>query len=187
MIFDIFAGILIIFSVFDGLKKGAINTIFDLTKILASIILVPKFLPYTNSILSRYNLHIILIYIITFFIILIILSAVAYLIKSIVNIVNIGILDKLLGAVIGLLQAIVILLVLLVSMLYAQDYIDGVKANLETSYTAYYLSLGTRQFNNLFPENIKEKLEDFYFKNKKIELTNEILKTIKKESVDETD
>lgn len=179
MIFDIIAIAITVLLLLRGLKKGAVNTVFDLTKILLSIFLIPT----TYKILEKYlNKHNILIsYLVCFIIILIVLSIIVYLIKSFINIINLGFVDNIVGAIIGFIESIFINIIILVILLFVKDYSDNAKNILSTSYVAYYLSLSTSRFNEFFPKKIYEKLDEFYFENKKTEVKQDVINKIKEE------
>ncbi|VWL85156.1 CvpA family protein [Oceanivirga miroungae] len=178
MILDIVLGVLLVLLFLRGIYKGAIYMVFGLAKVILAIIFTPVFKGYIYEYIKDYNLWLspnILAYIITFMIIIIIVTIIQEIFTKFVKITGLGTFDRLLGAVVGILEGVVLAFFIIIAMLYAKDYNNSLTDTLYSSKIAYNLSLYTHDINERFPEKIREKLDNFYYENKKRELKDKIL------------
>lgn len=177
MIYDIFLLILAIIFIINGLKKGAICMIFKLCSFLLSLYLIPYIKPVIEIFLSNYNK--VIIYVVSFIVIFVILNILINFIERFINAIHLGGINKLVGAIISLVEAFGIGFIVLVVMLFIKNN-EKIQNTLDTSYAAYYISINTKELNKYFPEKIREKLDDFNLKNENIKLKNDIYNKIKK-------
>ncbi|WP_067142115.1 CvpA family protein [Oceanivirga salmonicida] len=185
MIYDIVFGIILIGMFFTGLKKGMVYMVFGLVKLLVAILITPIFVGTTYSYIKNYNLPInsnVVAYILTFVIIVVLITIGQYLLEKFLGVIGLGVFNKVLGGILGIAEAYILTMIIIVTSLFLKDYNVFINEQINKSQIAYYLSLYTKEANEVFPKVIKEKLDEFYIKNKKIDITNKVLNKIYKDN-----
>lgn len=177
MSFDIFCIILFAILIIRAFRKGAIYMIFKICNFLLAIFFIPYISKIVGEVLKTESK--ILIYIISFIVLYTIINLVVYFIEKFINAVHLGGVNKIVGGILGLVQALCITYMILIVMLFLQSN-ESIKSILETSKVVHYISLQGQGFNKYFPETIKTKLDDFNFKNKEIKTREDIYYELKK-------
>lgn len=184
MIFDIFVIIITLLLVTKGIRKGLVIMFFGFTKYLIALFLTPYFIelfgPFLSSKISFLE-NKVYMFIFCFILILIILKIIIIYIEKILKFTHLSILDKILGSILGFFESLIISIVVLTILLFVQDFNAKVKNDINSSKMAYYISIYTKDVNKLLPKTIGSKLNEFYFKNIKIKLTDDIFDKLKKE------
>lgn len=184
MIFDIFVIIITLLLVTKGIRKGLVIMFFGFTKYLIAVFFAPYFIELFGPFLSskiNFLENKVYMFIFCFIIILIILKIIIIYIEKILKFTHLSILDKILGSILGFFESLIISIVVLTILLFVQDFNAKVKNDINSSKTAYYISIYTKDVNKLLPKTIRSKLNEFYFKNIKIKLTDDIFDKLKKE------
>lgn len=178
MILDIVLSLIIVILFLRGIYKGAIYMVFGLAKIIVAILLAPTLKVYIYEYIKDYNLWLspnVISYILAFVFIVIVVTIVQAIISKFIKITGLKLFDRILGAGVGLLESLVFVVFIIISLLFIKDYNNKISDILYSSKIANTISLNTYKLNDRFPEKIKEKLDNFYYDNKKIELKNRIL------------
>ncbi len=185
MIYDIVFGIILIGLFLKGITKGMVYMVFGLVKLLIAILVTPYFVDVTYSFVKNFDLPIspnVVAYIITFIIIVVLITIGQHILEKFLGALGLGFVNKLLGGILGVAEAYILTMIIIIMSLFLQDYHIFVKEQINNSKIAYYVSIYTREVNEIFPDVIKEKLNDFYIQNKKIEITNKVLNKIYKDN-----
>ena len=106
--FDIIVGILLILAALKGLKNGFVKELAGLAALLLGIILAVQFSDAMAQLLSGlfYSRHMgIIAFLVTFVVVVIGVHLLANLLHTLINAVALGIFNRLLGLVFGLLKA----------------------------------------------------------------------------------
>jgi membrane protein required for colicin V production len=117
--FDIIVGILLILAAFKGLKNGLIKELAGLTALILGIILAVQFSGAMAQFLSGFfhSGHMpIIAFIITFALVVIVVHLVAQLLHTLINAVALGIFNRILGLVFGVIKAGFIISILLLGL-----------------------------------------------------------------------
>lgn len=181
MIYDIIIGIILIIGLITGYKRGLVLKVFDFVKLLLALYLTPKCTGFVKSMYIKLNINVeynFLIYLTTFIIIMLIISLLTYVINKFVSQSNLGFINSILGSLVSFVEVYIISFVIMITSLFAIPYYNGIAKELQKSMVMYSLSLSSSELNKYFPEKVKEKLDDFYFQNKKTKLKKEIMKKI---------
>jgi len=165
MIIDIIALIVIGLGLFAGYSKGLIKTIFDTLSILIAIVAALKLSPIVINILDgilplNASLVFIIGFIVTFFLIMLVIRFVGKKLESLMKVVNINVVNKLLGA--GLMALFYSLI--LSYAIWGVNKLQVISEDtLENSKTYPMLSALPNQSKNLF-ESVKPVFSDFWEK-----------------------
>lgn len=182
MIYDVCLSIMTLILLIRGIKRGLFLKIFDLTKLLIAFVFTPYFVDTVSLRFGRYlgSYNTVTInYIITFVLIILVLTILANLIHKFINIVSLGGFNIIMGGILGLVESAFISLAVLIVSLFLADYNQNISNQLYSSYIMYNLSLYTHDINYIFPEVIKNKFDRYYEKQTTVKLTNDILKKLK--------
>ncbi|WP_064615345.1 CvpA family protein [Streptobacillus moniliformis] len=182
MILDILIIILTLLFIIMGYKNGFVKSAFNLIKLVIVIYFTPIFLPMVelianiraNNVIIRY-----LVYFAIFIVLYLLVSIVINMITKLIGMTPLGIVNKLLGAVFGLVKASIIIVFAIIIMLFASNKFDNVKEVLYSSILVEYISINSGAYNSLFPEFIKDKLDDFRTYNLEKNFKRKLLKEIK--------
>ncbi|WP_156300300.1 CvpA family protein [Streptobacillus canis] len=182
MILDILIVVLVLFFVIMGYKNGFVKSAFNLIKLVIVVYFTPMFLPtvelLTNikadNIIVRYIAYII-IFIILYFIVSIIIN----ILTKLINITPFGIVNKLLGAMFGLIKSSIIIVLTIIILLFTATKVEKAKEILDDSILVEYISIYSGKYNALFPGFIKYKLDEFREENLEKNFKRSLLKEIK--------
>ncbi|PWD99651.1 CvpA family protein [Marinilabilia rubra] len=106
--FDIIAGILLILAALKGLKNGFIKELAGLAALLLGIIFAVQFSDVMADFLSGFffSRHMgIIAFLLTFVLVVVVIHLLANLLHTLINAVALGIFNKLLGLVFGIIKA----------------------------------------------------------------------------------
>lgn len=178
MVFDIVIILLTVGMVIYGLQKGAIFMIFDVCHFLLSIFLVPYIQGIVEHLLgNKYGK--VFTYIVSFVFIFIVLHIIVRIIHKFLETAHLGGINKLVGALLGLVLSFGITFFLMTVMLFMRS-IKSVEKTLDTSRVIYYVSINTKKLNKYFPKTIENRLDEFNFKNQNLKLKGEVYEELKK-------
>ncbi|WP_073508104.1 CvpA family protein [Streptobacillus notomytis] len=182
MILDILIIILTLFFVIMGYKNGFVKSAFNLIKLVIVIYFTPIFLPTVelianikaDNVIVRYSA-----YVVIFLVLYLLVSLLINILTKLIGMTPLGIINKLLGVVFGLVKASIIIILSIIIMLFASNKSNNVKEVLESSILIEYISINSGAYNSLFPEFIKNKLDDFRKENIEKNFKKRLLKEIK--------
>ena len=93
--------------------------------------------------------------------------------------------NKLLGGVFGIIKASVIIFLIFIILLFSSEKSENMKNLLENSISIEYISIYLGPYNNLFPDYISTKLDDFNIYNQEKQYKRSLLKSIEKRGLNE--
>ncbi|CAM3180038.1 CvpA family protein [Streptobacillus ratti] len=182
MILDILIIILTLFFVIMGYKNGFVKSAFNLIKLVIVIYFTPMFLPIVelianiraDNVVTRY-----IVYIAIFLGLYLLVSLMINMLTKLIGMTPLGIVNKLLGAVFGFVKASIIIVFAIIIMLFVSSKFNNVKEVLYNSIVVEYISIHSGAYNSLFPEFIKNRLDDFRTYNLEKNFKRKLLKEIK--------
>lgn len=183
MILDLLFIALAILFVFFGIKKGFVKESLSLFKILLIIYLVPKALVIEinllnisiDSTLTKY-----IMYLVTFIIVYVIVSILSIVLSKFIDSTPLTLFNKILGGLFGFIKATIFVFLIFMITLLISDKNKDVRDILENSIITEYVSIYLEPYNELFPEFIKIKLDDFAIYSKQKQFKNNLIKDIEK-------
>jgi membrane protein required for colicin V production len=117
-LFDYFAIAIVGISLLLGLMRGAVKEVFSLASWIVAFIVAKLFsVPFAQileSAIANSSLRLLTAFIILFIFTLIVMGLISMLIATAIKKIGLGPLDRLLGAIIGFLRGVVIMLVLVI-------------------------------------------------------------------------
>ncbi len=139
---DIILGLLLIFSIIGGFKKGLVAEVATLAALILGIWGAIHFSGITTELLIRYfNLQTdylnIISFIVTFVVIVILVHIVGNVISNMVDTAGLSIVNKLGGMVFGLLRAILVLSILLIVIDKIDNNVQFIPEKTKESSTMY--------------------------------------------------
>ena len=188
MVLDLLIISIVILMFYLGMKKGFVKEAFNLIKFMVIIYLVPKFADIVMSLfvidmentVSKY-----LIYICSFIFLYILLTIVVSIISKIMDISILSLFNKLLGGIFGVIKASIIIFLFFIILLFTSDKSENIKNLLESSRSIEYISIYLGPYNNLFPEYISIKLDEFNMYSQEKQYKRSLLKNIEKRGLDD--
>jgi len=171
---DIILGIFIFFTFLIGLKKGFIASIINLIALIISLILISQLGPVIKIFLIkvfslREIIAIILSYVIIFTLIIIIARITILILQKVITFLNLSFINRFLGAIFGLINGVMILIILLL-ICDISPFREDVKNLTRDSKIVKYLRIFTDEIEtNIKPIKKEEKakrLEDIINKAK---------------------
>ena len=165
MIIDIIALLAIVFGLYSGFSRGLIQTVFDTLSILIAIVAALKISPIVIGILQgilplNASLVFIIGFVLTFFLIMLGIRFIGKKLESLMKVVNINIINKLLG---GVLMALFYSLIVSYGIWGTNKLQLVSEESLEQSQTYPLLSTLPEQSQALF-EKAKPIFSDFWEK-----------------------
>ena len=163
MVLDLLIISIVILMFYLGMKKGFVKEAFNLIKFMVIIYLVPKFADIVMSLfvidmentVSKY-----LIYICSFIFLYILLTIAVSIIS-------------------------IIIFLFFIILLFTSDKSENIKNLLESSRSIEYISIYLGPYNNLFPEYISVKLDEFNMYSQEKQYKRSLLKNIEKRGLDD--
>jgi membrane protein required for colicin V production len=117
--FDIIVGILLILAALKGLKNGLVKELAGLAALLLGIIFAVQFSDTTGEFLSRF-FHTrymgVIAFLLTFVLVVVIVHLIAHVLHRLINAVALGVFDRLLGLVFGVVKAGFIISIVLLGL-----------------------------------------------------------------------
>ncbi len=117
--FDIIVGILLILAGLKGLKNGLIKELAGLTALILGIILAVQFSGAMAGFLSGlfHSTHMpVIAFLVTFVLVVVVVHLIAQLLHTLINAVALGVFNRILGLVFGILKAGFIISILLLGL-----------------------------------------------------------------------
>lgn len=166
MYIDAILLIIVVLSLFFGIKKGLIFEFFSLFGLFITAMLtkqlVGKVYEYINTTgTDQYNIKFILAYVLTFLGIYIVLYLILLIAKKFFETILLGWLDKLGGAIVGFLKGVIISLFIAVILIGISNFNDTVKKYYTESYTSKLMDEVYPAFLKFLPEDFSDKVNSF--------------------------
>ena len=162
MYLDILVGIIVVSSLFYGLRNGLFVEFLAIFGLIANFIIAKKYTPQVIEILklSEDKNHYFVVYIITFWAVYIILGIVVHLVRNILKSQSKGIITRILGGIIGMAKGVLLSVLILLIYNYSTDMYSGLKKYSEKSYVNKIFLEVVPNIDKYVPEifqnNIKE-------------------------------
>ncbi|MCF7793704.1 MAG: CvpA family protein [Candidatus Cloacimonetes bacterium] len=159
---DIIIGIFVLAFVFNGLRKGFIKSVLGLLGLIVIIILIIKIGNPVKIMLIRELgineiLAVALAYILIIFFITIVVKIIGWMLSKIMNILNAGCLDRILGMVFGFLNGVLIIAIVLI-LLDITPMRKSIRKFTNDSVAVQYIRKFTLIVDKNFPEANKFKV-----------------------------
>lgn len=161
-ILDIIIGIFLLAFVINGLRKGFIKSVLGLLGLIVIIILIVKIGNPLKIILIKELgineiLAVALSYILIIFFITIIIKLIGWILSQVMNILNAGCLDRILGMIFGFLNGVLIVAIILI-LLDITPMRKTIREFTKDSFAVQYIRHYTSILDKNFPETDEIKL-----------------------------
>lgn len=183
MLLDLLIVTITILFVFSGINKGFVLETLNLIKFLVVIYLMPAAMNILVLFLKidiENILNKLIVSVVSFIILYLILTLLFKLFSNLISYSPVSSVDKILGALFGLLKSSILVVIVIIIALFSSKYFKVVEENLQNSTLTRYISIYLKPYNSLFPKFIEDKLNEFSLENSEKEFKKNLLNEMEK-------
>lgn len=177
MYLDIVIGIILVFTIIEGIREGFLVQFFSIFGVVVDFILAKKLTPIVMDKLSigGNGINYLLTYAIIFILLYLVVIIIMYFIGLILKHQNKGVITRLLGGVFGALKGILVSVIILLVFNYASEKYSKLNTYSKDSVINRIFLENTSLIEDYLPKELKESLNNIKGKNIVDKYFNKIL------------